>query len=321
MVPDEHQRRHRRLAQQRRKSQPTLAAYVPSEKCEGLLAEPQAAQTQVPRPKRQVTRRDARSRQAAYRSRECRPPHAPAERKNKEPVEHHIDESSKQAAPHGEFRSTVQTQGEHGDRRPQRKEHRRGEPDEIIHHHRQQTFGRAEPIGRPLRKKHDGADQGQSDGRHEKQRLGDIHTRHAGPAPRKAKRCGYRTAHSHHQAEARQHHQQRHTDIDRRDSIAPHAVSDKDAVYRRHCRHAQHAEQGGKKYLPEQDRNLLGTPFNRLLFHTATFRLARRPPHRPNEKCRISRLVLPSHLIRHLRPPMRITKRPVFVMSPQRWVK
>ncbi len=45
VVPDEHQRRHRRLAQQRRKSQPTLAAYVPSEKCEGLLAEPQAAQT------------------------------------------------------------------------------------------------------------------------------------------------------------------------------------------------------------------------------------------------------------------------------------
>lgn len=80
------------------------------------------------------------------------PPSRPSRKENKEPVEHHIDESSKQAAPHGEFRSTVQTQGEHGDRRPQRKEHRRGEPDEIIHHHRQQTFGRAEPIGRPLRK-------------------------------------------------------------------------------------------------------------------------------------------------------------------------
>lgn len=111
-VADEHQHRQRRLAQQGRRTDAALITDVAQRQAQALAAAFERAETQRACEKRQVDDHDHTAHRDTDRRGERRPHDAPAQRKDEEPVQHHIEQRGDDAAPHGQLRGSVQPDDE-----------------------------------------------------------------------------------------------------------------------------------------------------------------------------------------------------------------
>ena len=267
-VADEHQHRQRRLAQQGRRTDAALITDVAQRQAQALAAAFERTETQRACEKRQVDDHDHTAHRDTDRRGERRTHDAPAQRKDEEPVQHHIEQRGDDAAPHGQLRGSVQPDDEQPDGRPHLEDQRRCEPEQVVLHQRQQPVGRTEQAGRPIRKNHDQQRKEQRQRRHDNHGLCDVQAGRLDLRPRQMNGGDDRTTDADHQPHPLEKHQQRDVDVHGGDAVAADAVADENPVGHRDSRDAEHTEQRRNEQFAEQYGHFQRSEVDLISFHT-----------------------------------------------------